>query len=222
MARPSSWMRRTRSASSRSRRGSADFVFSCCYKWQLGRTGIAIGFWNRQLQPDWAPKVAGWMSARPLDGEGETAPPQFTPRDDAMRMTLGNPSLSGRLRGRQRPRVPPGRRHREDRGARPGVDRPPARRPRRAWPGGADAGRSRPPGRQHLHRPGGRRRASPSCLAERGVLVWEADGRVRYSAHLYNDSADVDRAIEASRHAADHPRRVTGMNPHSPSPCPGR
>ena len=38
-------------------------------------------------------------------------------------------------------------------------------------------------------------------LAERGVLVWEADGRVRYSAHLYNDSTDVDRAIEASRHA---------------------
>ena len=39
-------------------------------------------------------------------------------------------------------------------------------------------------------------------LGERGVLVWEADGRVRYSAHLYNDGTDVDRALEASRHAA--------------------
>ena len=38
-------------------------------------------------------------------------------------------------------------------------------------------------------------------LGERGVLVWEADGRVRYSAHLYNDSEDVERAIEASRYA---------------------
>jgi selenocysteine lyase/cysteine desulfurase len=38
-------------------------------------------------------------------------------------------------------------------------------------------------------------------LGERDVLVWEADGRIRYSIHLYNDSADVDRALEASRHA---------------------
>ena len=73
----------------------ADFVFSCCYKWQLGCTGIAVGFWNRQLQPDWAPKMAGWMSAKPLDGEGEMRRHEFTPRDDAMRMTLGNPSFPG-------------------------------------------------------------------------------------------------------------------------------
>jgi primosomal protein N' (replication factor Y) len=43
--------------------------------------------------------------------------------------------------------------------------------------------------------------ALAAALAERGVLVWEADGRVRYSAHLYNDGEDVERAIEASRHA---------------------
>src|SRR4051812_17116512 len=73
----------------------ADFVFSCTYKWQLGTTGIAIGFWNRQLQPDWTPRVAGWMSAKPAGGEGETRRHQFAPRDDAMRMTLGNPSFSG-------------------------------------------------------------------------------------------------------------------------------
>ena len=73
----------------------ADFVFSCCYKWQLGCTGIAIGFWNRQLQPDWAPRVAGWMSAKPAGGEGEMRRHPFTPRDDAMRMTLGNPSFPG-------------------------------------------------------------------------------------------------------------------------------
>jgi cysteine desulfurase/selenocysteine lyase len=40
-----------------------------------------------------------------------------------------------------------------------------------------------------------------AALAEHGVVVWEADGRVRYSAHLYNDGEDVARAIVASRYA---------------------
>ena len=73
----------------------ADFVFSCCYKWQLGSTGIAIGFWNRQRQPDWAHEVAGWMSANRWPARAKCAATRFTPRDDAMRMTLGNPSFSG-------------------------------------------------------------------------------------------------------------------------------
>src|SRR4051794_5450282 len=73
----------------------ADFVFSCCYKWQLGCTGIAVGFWNRERQPEWSPRVAGWFSAKPAAGEGELRRHQFTARDDAMRMTLGNPSFPG-------------------------------------------------------------------------------------------------------------------------------
>ena len=33
--------------------------------------------------------------------------------------------------------------------------------------------------------------ALASRLAARGVLVWGGDGRIRVSAHLYNDAADV-------------------------------
>ena len=32
-------------------------------------------------------------------------------------------------------------------------------------------------------------------------IILEADGRVRFSAHLYNDGEDVERALEATRHA---------------------
>jgi cysteine desulfurase / selenocysteine lyase len=178
----------------------ADFVFSCCYKWQLGTTGIAVGFWNRQRQPDWAPKVAGWMSAKPLDGEGEMRRHTFTPRDDAMRMTLGNPSLSGA--------------YVVDNGfayiLNVGIEKIEAHvleLTARLREGLAELGLevltpadpARRAGNVCIARKDGPRFAE--LLAERGVLVWEADGRVRYSAHLYNDSADVDRAIEASRDA---------------------
>ena len=178
----------------------ADFVFSCCYKWQLGCTGIAVGFWNRQLQPDWAPRMAGWMSAKPLDGEGEMRRHTFTPRDDAMRMTLGNPSFPGAYvvdNGFQyilNVGIEKIEAHVLELTARlrEGLDElglevlTPAEPARRA-------------GNVCIARADGKRLAE--LLAERGVLVWEADGRVRYSAHLYNDSTDVDRAIEASRYA---------------------
>jgi selenocysteine lyase/cysteine desulfurase len=178
----------------------ADFVFSCCYKWQLGTTGIAVGFWNRQRQPDWAPKAAGWMSAAPVGGEGEMRRHTFAPRDDAMRMTLGNPSFPGA--------------YVVDNGFQyilnVGIEKIEAHvleLTARLREGLAELGLevltpaepARRAGNVCIARKDGSRFAE--LLAERGVLVWEADGRVRYSAHLYNDSTDVDRAIEASRHA---------------------
>jgi selenocysteine lyase/cysteine desulfurase len=178
----------------------ADFVFSCCYKWQLGCTGIAVGFWNRQLQPDWAPKMAGWMSARPAGGEGELRRHTFAPRDDAMRMTLGNPSFPGAYV------VDNGFKYLQE----VGVERIEAHvleLTARLREGLVELGLevltpaepSRRAGNVCIGRADGARFAE--LLGERGVLVWEADGRVRYSVHLYNDSTDVDRAIEASRHA---------------------
>ena len=178
----------------------ADFVFSCCYKWQLGCTGIAIGFWNRQLQPDWAPRVAGWMSAQPLLGEGEMRRHVFTPRDDAMRMTLGNPSLPGAYV------VDNGLKYLQE----VGIERIEAHALEltgQLREGLLELGLevltpaepSRRAGNVCIARADGPKFIA--ALAERGVLVWEADGRVRYSTHLYNDSEDVERAIEASRHA---------------------
>lgn len=178
----------------------ADFVFSCTYKWQLGTTGIAIGFWNRRLQPDWAPQVAGWMSAKPAGGEGETRRHAFAPRDDAMRMTLGNPSFSGVYV------VDNGLQYLLD----VGIEKTEAHALELS-------GRLREGllelGQQVLTPEDPARRAGNVCIAredgtrftellgERGVLVWEADGRVRFSAHLYNDGQDVERALEATREA---------------------
>ena len=178
----------------------ADFVFSCCYKWQLGCTGIAVGFWNRQRQPDWSPRVAGWFSAKPAAGEGELRRHEFRPRADAMRMTLGNPSFPGA--------------YVVDNGfeylLNVGVERIEAHvleLTARLREGLVELGLevltpaepSRRAGNICIARKDGTRFAE--LLDERGVLVWEADGRVRYSIHLYNDGADVDRALEASRYA---------------------
>jgi len=178
----------------------ADFVFSCCYKWQLACTGIAIGFWNRQLQPDWAPKMAGWMSARPLDGEGEMRRHSYTPRDDAMRMTLGNPSFPGAYV------VDNGLKYLLDIGIEK-IEAHALDLTARLREGLSELGLevltpaepSRRAGNVCIARADGPRFVA--ALAERGVVVWEADGRVRYSAHLYNDGEDVARAIEASRYA---------------------
>jgi selenocysteine lyase/cysteine desulfurase len=178
----------------------ADFVFSCCYKWQLGCTGIAIGFWNRQLQPDWAPNVAGWMSAKPLQGEGEMRRHSFTPRDDAMRMTLGNPSFPGTYV------VENGLQYLLDVGVE-NIEAHVLELTARLREGLVELGLevltpaepARRAGNICIARADGPR--FTEVLGEQGVVVWEADGRVRYSVHLYNDSADVDRAIEASRQA---------------------
>ncbi|MCC6179584.1 MAG: aminotransferase class V-fold PLP-dependent enzyme [Chloroflexi bacterium] len=178
----------------------ADFVFSCCYKWQLGCTGIAVGFWNRQRNPEWAPKVAGWMSSAPASGELRRH--DFTPRDDAMRMTLGNPSLPGAYV------VDNGFRYLEE----VGIERIEAHvleLTARLREGLAEldlhvltpAEPERRAGNVCIARADGT--AFAEALAERGVLVWEADGRIRYSVHLYNDGDDVDRALAATRYAVD-------------------
>ncbi|MBN8898588.1 MAG: aminotransferase class V-fold PLP-dependent enzyme, partial [Rhodospirillales bacterium] len=67
----------------------ADFAFSACYKWMLGMTGIAVAYWNRARQPNWAPVSAGWYSIAP-GSRSWTPPPAL--RDDAMRFTRGNPA----------------------------------------------------------------------------------------------------------------------------------
>jgi selenocysteine lyase/cysteine desulfurase len=174
----------------------ADFLFSCCYKWQLGCTGIAVAFWNRRRQPDWRPRAAGWFSARP--GSGAERRLEFRPRDDAQRMTLGNPSFPGAYV------VDNGFGYLLD----TGIERIEAHV---LELGGRLREGLSELGLDLLTPPESERRAGNICiahadgarftgaLAERGVLVWETDGRVRYSVHLYNDGDDVERALEATR-----------------------
>lgn len=172
-----------------------DFAFSACYKWMLGITGVAIAYWNRARQPDWASTSAGWHSFAP-GGRGYDELPPLKP--DAMRFTRGNPAhcpiyvlnnalsylhhyepatiqrhvqslttaLLDRLHDLQIPTWTP-----------------------------ADPARH------------GASVCIPSAsaadlevrLRERGVFTWNGQGRVRISFHGYNDAADVDRIIDALR-----------------------
>ena len=36
-------------------------------------------------------------------------------------------------------------------------------------------------------------------LADEGIIVWGGDGRIRISAHVYNDGEDVNRCLDAIR-----------------------
>jgi selenocysteine lyase/cysteine desulfurase len=122
----------------------------------------------------------------------------FVPWDDARQMTLGNPSFPGSYV------VENGFRYL----SRFGIDRVAAHVEElagRLREGLAELGLSvltpaephRRAGNVCIERSDGPRFAAK--LAERGVLVWEADGRVRYSTHLYNDGDDVERALEVTR-----------------------
>ena len=173
----------------------ADFAFSACYKWMLGITGVAIAFWNRSRQPNWAPASIGWHSVRPGHLGYDVPLPM---RTDALRFTRGNPAhapvyvlaealdylaaydmhavqahvqslttaMLDRLRALQLPTLTP-------------TD--PARH-------GAS-----------VCVPTTRSRDIVDAMAHNGVLAWSGAGRVRFSFHGYNSAPDVDRAVDALR-----------------------
>ena len=68
----------------------ADFAFASTYKWLLGTTGTAIGFWNRARQPAWAPATAGWHSIASMGRPDWSQRPALLA--DAGRFTRGNPA----------------------------------------------------------------------------------------------------------------------------------
>lgn len=173
----------------------ADFAFSACYKWMLGITGVAIAYWNRSRQPDWAPLSAGWHSFA-AGSRGYDTLPALKP--DAMRFTRGNPAhcpiyvlnsalsyLSGfdmqdvqhhvqtltvalleALAASQIPVMTPG---------------DPARH-------GASVCIASP-----------RARAVVDALHAQGVYAWNGQERVRISFHGYNSMADMERTVAALR-----------------------
>ena len=68
----------------------ADFAFSACYKWLLGTTGAAIGYWNRARQADWVPSTAGWNSIHAFSRPDWASAVAVKP--GAGRFTRGNPA----------------------------------------------------------------------------------------------------------------------------------
>jgi selenocysteine lyase/cysteine desulfurase len=171
----------------------ADFAFSACYKWMLGITGVAVAYWNRSRQPDWAPLSAGWHSFAP-GARGWDPVPALKP--DAMRFTRGNPAhgpiyvLNSALSYLSRYDTRDVQRHVQSLTAalmdglhgRPfqvTTPRDPARHGASVCFTSADAA------------------GIVAALHAKGVYAWNGHGRVRISFHGYNGIEDVERVLRA-------------------------
>ncbi len=173
----------------------ADFAFSACYKWLLGITGVALAYWNRTRRPDWAPLSMGWYSLAPGARGYDSIPPL---KADAERFTRGNPAhasvyvlaealdyLSGF----------------DMRAVQAHVQALTAAMLARLSDLQIPVWTPADPARHgaSVCVPSGQARAIVDALAEKGVLAWNGQGRVRFSFHGYNSIGDADRAIEALR-----------------------
>ena len=171
-----------------------DAVVSSCYKWLLGAHGVGIFAYDPARLGELEPATMGWHSAAGRDLLGDPLAVRLRP--DAARLEAGNPSLLGlfvldnaleRLERVDRRAV---LEHALDlgaeliaglagRGHRVLTPTPREERAGNVCFAAADA------------------EALCAALAARGVLVWAGDGRIRVSAHLYNDRDDVARFFDA-------------------------
>jgi cysteine desulfurase/selenocysteine lyase len=173
----------------------ADFAFSACYKWMLGITGVAVAYWNRTRQPDWAPASAGWYSLAPGARGYDTIP---TLKSDAMRFTRGNPAhcpiyvLNSALSYLSQFDMRDVQRHVQTLTVallrQLAASQVPVMTPNDPARHGASVCIASP-----------RAQAIVEALYAQGVYAWNGQGRVRISFHGYNTMADVERTVGALR-----------------------
>lgn len=173
-----------------------DFVFACCYKFLLATHGVGVCYWNRQRRPELAESAVGWHSVEWPGLEERNA--GYRLRAGAARLELGNPSFISLFVLREALalllRLDPGalEAHLLGLGAELldglGALRLPVLTPAAPARRGPNLVFAAPDHGQVT-----------AALAERGVLAWSGDGRVRFSLHGYNDSRDIDRALAALR-----------------------
>jgi len=176
--------------------GLADFGFSACYKWLLGMTGVAVAYWNRARQPDWAPPTGGWHSLAPVPRPDYVAGTAL--RADALRFTRGNPAhgpvyvLAGALEYLAGHDPEETTRHISalsadllDRLAEADIavttPRDPARHAANVCIDSPHA------------------QAWTDSLYRQGIWAWNGHGRIRFSFHGYNSTRDVERIATAMR-----------------------
>jgi cysteine desulfurase / selenocysteine lyase len=171
-----------------------DFMFSCCYKWLLGCHGVAIAYCNRSRLPTWRPRDVGWSSVEWQDAAERGGP--LVERLDGHIWELGNPGLLSvcilgsaldylaRFESNDIEDHVLGLNNELRLGLIDlGLDvMTPSSRDARA---GSVAFKV------------GDETAWRRSLEESRVLGWTSDNRVRLSTHIYNDRADVTRAISA-------------------------
>ncbi|MEO3471668.1 aminotransferase class V-fold PLP-dependent enzyme [Roseomonas sp. CAU 1739] len=173
---------------------AADFAFAATYKWLLGTTGTAIGYWNRARQPGWAPGTAGWHSIASMGRPDWSRRPALLP--DAARFTRGNPAhvalyvLDGAIAYLERFGAPAIEWHVQALTV-------------------AMLARLNEAGIASTTPPDPRRHGASVCvqsphaaaivagMERRGVLAWNGRGRVRVSFHGYNGTEDMARAADA-------------------------
>jgi len=174
----------------------ADFGFSACYKWLLGMTGVAVAYWNRTRQPDWAPPTGGWHSLAPVPRPDYVAGTAL--RADALRFTRGNPAhgpvyvLAGALEYLAGHDPQGTTRHIAglsadllDRLAEAGIA---TSTPREAGRHAANVCIDSP-----------RAQEWTESLYRQGIWAWNGHGRIRFSFHGYNSSRDVERIATGMR-----------------------
>jgi len=171
-----------------------DFVVSSCYKWLLATHGVGIFAYAADRVGPLRPATLGWHS---VASRGGVAAPLHTElRADAARLEAGNPSLLGvfvldnalgRLEALDAKAVLVNAVER-------GGELIEGLRRRGLPVVTPEAAEERAGNVCFLAEDGA---ALAARLAERGVLVWGGDGRVRISAHVHNDESDVRRCLDA-------------------------
>ena len=170
-----------------------DFVVSSCYKWLLATHGVGIFAYDAARVGPLEPATLGWHS---VGHRGGMAAPLDVPlRPDAARLEAGNPSLLGLLVLDNALDVLEG------------LD------PKAVLAHAHELGGELIEGLRRLGLPvitpeATDDRAGNVCflaadgqglatrLAERGVLVWGGDGRIRISAHVHDGADDVRRCLD--------------------------
>ena len=171
-----------------------DFLVAACYKWLLATHGAGIFVYHPGRVGDITPNVVGWHSVAHRGGAAD--PLTVDLRPDAARFEAGNPSLLslfvldnalGVLSALDSAAVLNHALSLGDalvdgllaRGRRLITPPDPAERAGNVCFLADDAG------------------ALAAALAARNVLVWGSEGRIRVSAHLYDEEADVTRFFAA-------------------------
>lgn len=171
-----------------------DFAIGCGYKWALGTHGAGIAFVNADRQPNWLPRETGWMSAAWVDATVRDA--TVVQHRDGRRFELGNPAaLPVQILGA-------GVDYLAEVGV-AAIERHVLGLTTRLRAGLVELGLDVLTPESEARRLGIVAFAIDNeadwrrHLEQRRILGWVGDERVRLSAHLYNDAADIDAAITA-------------------------
>jgi cysteine desulfurase/selenocysteine lyase len=171
-----------------------DFVVSSCYKWLLATHGVGIFAYDPTRVGDIEPATMGWHSV--LHRGGFEDPLKMPLRPDASRLEAGNPNFLGLFVLDNAL------------GVHEGLDRTAVSEyaldlsgelrqglVERGFPVITPEPREERAGNVCFLDPDALGLADR--LAERGVLVWGGEGRIRVSTHVYNDREDVGRLLAA-------------------------